>query len=67
MEAQRKLELQSAAIAENLELTKKAEKQTLINQLALNSVRPRSTNRVRSKTRITQRRNTPYGTKNGGS
>ena len=39
MEAQRKLELQFL-IAENLELTKKAEKQTLINQLALNSVGP---------------------------
>ena len=39
MEAQRKLEL-SAAIALNAELTKKAEKQTIINQLALNSVGP---------------------------
>ena len=39
MEAQRKLELQ-AAIALNAELTKKAEKQTILNQLQLESVTP---------------------------
>lgn len=39
MEAQRKLELQ-AAIALNAELTKKEEKQTILNQLQLESVTP---------------------------
>ena len=48
MEAQRKLELQ-AAIALNAELTKKAEKQTILNQLQLNSVTPEQKIDLRAK------------------
>ena len=51
MEAQRKLELQ-AAIALNAELTKKAEKQTILNQLQLESVTPEQ--RIELETRLGQ-------------